>query len=156
MSITTPFAIARCWAAAFAADRLLADWAQRNYGKPFAIQIGTDMRRPPDADDAPFIVIFPDASKTGPQRQSVTSNLGLVAGIADAEMPEENGVVTMRGLVRLNELCPLLEKVMRDALRRATPQEVDTEYDILQYPLCMALMTITVEESLPTGRRLGG
>lgn len=149
----TPYEIASLWASAMASDRLLNHWAETHYGRAFAVQIGADMRRPPNEEDAPFITIFPDSGQTGPQRQANSSELGIVAGISDAEWIESENVRSMRGLARLNELCPLLEKAMRMALPKARLQEVSTDFEIMQYPLCMALMTITVEESLPIGRR---
>lgn len=150
----TPFAIAERWSLAFVNDRNIAAWAQEYFGKPLAVQIGADMRRSPEADDAPFIAIFPDGSETGPQRQDVTANIGLIVGITDEDFSANaHGVAVMRGLLRLNELCPLLEKAMREALPKARLQKIATEYEIMQYPLCMIMQTITVEESLPIGRR---
>lgn len=149
----TPFAVTRLWANAFAENRLLKHWAESNYGKPFAIQIGADMRRPPNADDAPFLTLFPDAGQTVPQRAAVSSEIGIVAGVCNEEFVDMGGVLEMLGLARLNELCPLLESAMRDALPKARVQEISTEFEIMQYPLCMALLTVTVEESLPIGRR---
>lgn len=151
----TPYRIARLWALAFAADRPLIAWVNDNYGKPFHVQIGADMRRPPAEEDAPYIAIFPDAGTSGPQRQNRDCELGLVAGIADAEwLDDPAGFRELRALARLNHLVPLLENAMRMALPDARLHEVETQYDILQYPLCQAVMTVTVQESLPIGRRL--
>lgn len=150
----TPYEIARLWAVAITGNRLLIHWAETNYGRRFAVRIGEDMRRPPNEDGAPFITIFPDGGQTGPQRQANTSELGIVAGIADDAWLNEGGIIEMLGLQRLNELCPLLEKAMREALPKARLQEINTEFEILQFPLCMALLSVTVEESLPIGRRV--
>ncbi len=151
----TPYDIARRFANGFADSRLIADWTQRNFDKAFHIQIGADMRRPPSADDAPFIAIFPDSCKTGPQRASVTSEIGLVVGISESEWSEsEKGIFEMRGLSLLAELTPLLEAAMRDALPKARLQEVEVEAEITEYPLCMAFISVTIEEPLPIGRRL--
>lgn len=149
----TPFVIAEMWAAAITADRHLNHWAETHYSRPFAVSIGADMRRPPDEENAPFVTIFPDGCKTGPQRAAYVSNLGIVAGVSDQGWEEGSGIIKMRGLSRLDELCPMLEKAMRMALPGARVQEVETEFEIMEFPLCMALMTITVEESLPVGRR---
>jgi hypothetical protein len=153
MSELTTIRIAQLWGAAFAADKFLTDFAKRYFEKVFMIQVGADMRRPPDDADAPFLAIFPDAAQTGPQRAKNSHELGLVAGIVDEEWLDESGVKTMRGLVRLNELCPLLEKAMRNALPKARVQDIDLEYEILAYPLFLANYSITVEESLPVGGR---
>lgn len=149
----SPFDIARAWAQAFMADKNLAHWAVANYGRAFAVQIGADMRRPPAAEDAPFITIFADSSATGPQRNTASSSLSLVIGLDDDKWVEAGGAKELRGLLRLNELCPLVEAAMRLALPRARVQELETDFEILEYPLCMALITATVEEGLPIGRR---
>ncbi len=150
----TPYDIARRWAVALEGNRLVNQWAVSNYGRPFAVQIGADLRRPPNEEGAPFIAIFPDGGQTGPQRQTFVSELGIVAGIADGEWTKEGGIKEMRGLKRLGELCPMLEAAMREALPKARLQEVNTEFEILQFPLCQALLSVTVEESLPIGRRM--
>lgn len=145
--------IARVYASALTADRLLAHWAQTHFCRPLMVQIGADMTRLPGVDNAPFIVLFADASHTGPQRAESSFDLGLAAGIVDDEWTERDGVREMRGLIRLGELAGLVEKTLRNALQRARMQEYDVEYEIMQFPLCMALASITVEESLPVGRR---
>jgi hypothetical protein len=152
MPLTT-IDIAWVWGRAFASDRLLMEWAETHYGRAFSVSIGEDMRRPLDADKAPFISLFPDTSVSGPQRASITHELGFVAGIADDGWIDENGLVQMRGLLRLGALCPLLENAMRMALPKARVQEVTVEYEIVEFPLLMALASVTVEESLPVGRR---
>ena len=42
---------------------------------------------------------------------------------------------------------------MRMALPKARLQEVTIDYEILEFPLLMALGAVTVEESLPVGGR---
>lgn len=153
MAALTTVDIGRLWASAFAADRHLKHWSETNYERPFFVQIGADMRRPPNAGQAPFINIFPDTSHTGPQRAEHSHELGIVAGILDEAWIEQNGITEMQALVRLNELCPKLEAAMRGSLTQARVQEFTTEYEILEFPLVMALFTITVEETLPVGRR---
>lgn len=150
----TPFAIANAWAYAFTQDEMLAAWAQRVFGRAFFVQIGADMRRLPDSENTPFLLLFPETSVTGPQRDTVEAEVGIVAGIEDGGLePDENGITVMSGLVRLNELCPLLESAMRNALPKARLQGVSTEFVIMQYPLCEAFITVTVEHELPAGSR---
>lgn len=153
MAALTTIDIARLWAAAFAADRHLKHWSEANYERPFMVQIGADMRRPPSAGNAPFITIFPDTTHTGPQRAEHSHELGIVAGILDEEWAEHEGITEMQALLRLNELCPMLEAAMRNSLMQARILEFTTEYEIVEFPLVMALLTITVEETLPVGRR---
>lgn len=154
MPLTT-FDIAHAFAAAFAADRFLQKFAEETHGRPFHISIGADMRRMPETSMAPFIVIFTDSCISGPQRAESSHELGLVAGIDDdAWVEESNGVLVMRGLHRLSaELCPMMENSMRQAVPKARVQELSVDFDIVQFPLCEALMSVTVQESLPVGRR---
>lgn len=148
-----PMDIARLWAASFAGDPFIAQFAETHYSRPFSIQIGADMRRPPSENDAPFIALFPDAGQTGPQLAEAVSEIGIVAGVDDGSWVDVGGVRELGALARLGELCPLLERAMREALPKARMVEIATEFEIMQFPLCMALITVTVEESLPIGRR---
>ena len=153
MAELTTVGIARAWANALQTDRTLRQWAQEHFGRPFTVSIGADMRRPPDESDAPFLSIFPDAVETAAERSRNRHSLGIVAGIVDDAWTEENGIREMRGLLRLDDLWPLLRRVMDFALPGAKPQEPVVEYEILQFPLLMLLISVTVDESLPIGRR---
>ena len=153
MSALTTVGIAQLWASAFVADRSLSHWAQTHFNRSFAVQIGADMRRLPSEEDAPYLVLFPDAMQTGPQRSENTHEIGIVAGVLDREIVESNGITCMQGLLRLDELCRMLENAMRMALTKARVQDVSIEYEMLQYPLCQAVVSVTVQESLPVGRR---
>ena len=145
--------IARAWCTAFRDDRSIQNFAQERYGRAFSLFLGVDMRRGPDEMDTPFIVVFPDAANTGSQRASNSFELSLVVGLFNENIPEIDGISQLSGVVELDELCPLLEKAMRMALPAARVQNVSVEYDILQFPLIMAQVSVTVEETLPIGRR---
>lgn len=149
----TPMTIATAWASCFAHDSSLKAWSVQHFGKEFDISIGADMRRQPSEEDAPCMVIFPDAYHVGGQRKDVAHELGLLVGIADDTWISLHGVRTMRALVLLDELCPLIESGMRLALPKARVQDVEVAYEISTYPLVMALFTISVEQSLPVGMR---
>jgi hypothetical protein len=153
VSSLSTIGIAQALASAFSQDRSLIHFSQEHFKKPFMVQVGADMRRPPCEDDAPFIALFPDAHNVGGQGMAHSHELGIVAGIADAEWVDQGGIKTMRGLVRLNELCPMLEKTMRFALPKARGMELDIEFEIALYPLLQAIFTVTIDESSPIGRR---
>lgn len=153
MAELTTVGIARAWANAFRTDRTLIHWGQEHYGRPFSVSIGADMRRPPEEGDAPFLALFPDAVETAAERSRNRHSLGIVAGIVDEEWTEESGIREMRGLLRLDGLWPLLRRTMDLALPGAKPQEPAVEYELLQFPLVMLLISVTVDESLPIGRR---
>jgi hypothetical protein len=145
--------IARTWARAFSDDNTLRAWADVHFDKSISIYVGDDMRRSPDTDKAPFIILFPDSSISGPQRAKNTFEIGFVAGVLDENWQNHGGFLEMRGYQRLEELCPILEKCMRMTLPKARVQNVEIEYEIMEFPLMMALGTVTVEESLPVGGR---
>lgn len=151
----TTLYILRAWAAALGKDRALTAWAQQHYQKPFALWIGADMRRPPEEADAPFIALFPDLCQTGKERTANRHELGLVIGVADEAMETVDGVQEMRGLLRLDEVWPLIQAALDMALPDALPQEPTVEYELAEFPLVMLLVTVTVEQRLPIGGRIG-
>lgn len=155
MAAYTTLGIARAWSAAFLHDRALKAWAEQHFTRPFSVSIGADMRRPPNEDEAPFIAIFPDAVSSPDDRARNRHELGLVVGISDDGWQETGeGGREMRGLIRLDELWPLLRRVMDFALPGAVPQDASVEYELVEFPLLMLLITATVEQRLPIGGRL--
>lgn len=153
MALTT-IDIARVFAAAFRDDRNIRSWANTNFGKPFCIQVGADLRGMPDDTETPFLIILPSGMDSGAQAARNVHTLGIIPGILDEEFVDVDGVKEMRGLVRLSkELVPLLVSAMRDAVPGARLQEYELEFLYSEFPLLGAAIDVTVTESLPIGRR---
>lgn len=153
MAAYSTVGIARAWAQAVATSAGLKTWAQSMYAADWRISLGTDMRRPPSAADAPFCVIFPD-TVSDQDRTANHHSLGLIIGIDDAEFVELDDVTEMRALARLDELWPALRAVLDQAIPGAMVTGYDVDYLIESFPLVMLSVTATVEQKKPMGSRL--
>lgn len=153
MAAYTTVGIARAWSQAVAASAGLKSWAQGMYAADWHVSLGTDMRRPPNASDAPFCVFFPD-TVSDPDRTANHHSLGLIIGINDEEFIELGSVTEMRALARLDELWPSLRAVLDQAIPGAMVTGYDVDFLIESFPLVMLSVTATVEQRKPIGSRI--
>lgn len=152
MPVYTTVQIARLWAQTINSSKHLAAWAQGHYSRAWTVSVGEDLRHPPNEADAPLMVIFPDVVSS-PERSALHHDIGIVVGIVDDAWETVNGVREMRGLLRLDEIWRLLQPELEIALPGAIIPSNLVEYELGSYPLCMLLITLKVEQSLPVGMR---
>lgn len=150
MPLTT-MTITRACASALAADKNLQALSAEWFAKPFSVQIGEDFRRPPEMEEAPFMIVFADGVQTQPTTK--THSIGLLLGIEDEAWIERNGVQEMRGLARLDRLLPCIEKAIDFALPQCSVSESVVQFELVNFPLVLMQYDLTIIEKLPIGRR---
>jgi hypothetical protein len=151
----TTIEIARAWALHIAEDRTLKAWVQENFQRELTVNIGEDIRRLPEADDAPWVSIFPLVMRKSPQSAQIEHDLMIVAGVRNENFTNAAGPCReMDGIVQLScTMVPLLEKCMAFAVPGVASLQTEVEFAIDLYPLLEAIITTTVTETRPVGGR---
>ncbi len=122
------------YAKALAADAAIAAWGNDHYGRPPQVRHGLNPKNLPKEDECPAVILHPEAADTGVNVE-VHQHV-FVCGLLlhDRGVTETDGVLTLDGLTRLDELGALVDAVFENASLHVVPDGREEQFShVTQY-----------------------
>jgi len=140
---------------AIASNATLSAWATTTYGKAHKVFINMDQHAPPEASDAPFVVIYKQSKTEGQGVDPRSHGIGVRCAVNDSTKatPTHTNQTEYNGGSRLETMRRYTRNAVTGAsMGNCTVDSIATEYGPLEnFPWFVCDMSITILEDALIG-----